>query len=150
MNFDELGNGDKMAGMRTALAFQRNRIAADRTLMAVIRTSLSMIGFGFTIYTFTTNIIQRSGALGLLRPEAPTRFGLTLIFLGVLILSLGIVNHYQYMQSLRHQRQDFIDQGLMPQKEMFPVSLALITAFLLALLGLYTAVSIILRAGLFF
>jgi putative membrane protein len=150
MNFDELGKTDKMAGMRTALAFQRNRIAADRTLMAVIRTSLSMIGFGFTIYTFTSNIIQRTESLGLLRPEAPIRFGLTLIFLGVLILALGIVNHYQYMKSLRHQRKDFVDEGLMPQKEMFPVSLALITAFLLAILGLYTALSIILRAGLFF
>ncbi|MFN9499253.1 MAG: DUF202 domain-containing protein [Erythrobacteraceae bacterium] len=62
MSFDELGNGDKMAGMRTALAFQRTRLAADRTMMAIMRTSLSMIGFGFTLYTFTTNFIKRDGA----------------------------------------------------------------------------------------
>jgi putative membrane protein len=149
MNFNELGNGDKMAGMRTALAFQRNRLAADRTLMAIIRTSLSMIGFGFTLYTFTTNFLKREGAMGLLPQQAPTRFALTLIFLGVLLLTLGIVNHYQYMQSLRTQRADFIAEGLMPTKEMFPVSLALITAFLLALVGLFTGLSIILRAGPF-
>lgn len=149
MKFDELGNGDKLAGMRTALAFQRNRLAADRTLMAIIRTSLSMIGFGFTLYTFTTNFIGREGAGGLLRQQAPTRFALTLIFLGVLVLALGIANHYQYMQSVRHQRDDFVAEGLLPPKEMFPVSLALISAFLLALVGLFTALSIILRSGPF-
>ncbi len=149
MKFDELGNGDKMAGMRTALAFQRNRLAADRTMMAIIRTSLSMIGFGFTLYTFTTNFIKRDGALGLLAQQAPTRFALSLIFLGVLVLTLGIFNHYQYMRSVRDQRDDFIAQGLMPPKEMFPVSLALVTAFLLALVGVFAAVSIILRSGPF-
>ncbi|MFZ4688494.1 MAG: DUF202 domain-containing protein [Polymorphobacter sp.] len=149
MSFDELGKGDKMAGMRTALAFQRNRLAADRTLMAIIRTSLSMIGFGFTLYTFTTNFLRRDGAAGLLAQQAPTRFALTLISLGVLLLVLGIINHYQYMRSVRAQRQDFIAEGLLPAKEAFPVSLALVTAFLLALVGLLTALSIILRAGPF-
>lgn len=149
MKFDELGNGDKMAGMRTALAFQRNRLAADRTMMAIIRTSLSMIGFGFTLYTFTTNFIQRETSLGILPQQAPTRFALALIFLGVLVLALGIINHYQYMQSVREQRDDLIAEGLMPQKEMFPVSLALVTAFLLALVGLFAGLSIILRAGPF-
>jgi putative membrane protein len=33
----------------TLLAMQRNLMAADRTLMAWIRTSLSLIGFGFTL-----------------------------------------------------------------------------------------------------
>lgn len=33
----------------TALAVTRTRLAAERTLMSWIRTSFSMIGFGFTI-----------------------------------------------------------------------------------------------------
>ena len=33
----------------TELTKERNRLAADRTLMAWIRTSLSLIGFGFGI-----------------------------------------------------------------------------------------------------
>ena len=127
MSFNELGNGDKMAGMRTALAFQRNRLAADRTLMAIIRTSLSMIGFGFTLYTFTTNFIKRDGAAGLLAQQAPTRFALTLIFLGVLLLTIGIINHYQYMQSLRTQRADFIadnNAGKSDPNQSFPIKMA--------------------------
>lgn len=149
MTFDELGKGDKMAGMRTALAFQRNRLAADRTLMAIMRTSLSMIGFGFTLYTFVTNFIRREGAAGLLPQQAPTRFALTMIFLGVLLLTLGIANHYRYMMVVRGQRETFIAEGLLPPKEDFPVSLTLITAFLLVLVGLAAGLSIIFRSGPF-
>jgi putative membrane protein len=149
MKYDELGNGDKMAAMRTALAFHRNRLAADRTLMAIMRTSLSMIGFGFTLYTFVTNFIKRDGAAGLLPQQAPTRFALTMIILGTLLLALGIANHYRYMMAVRDQRRDFITQGLLPPDEEFPISLTLVTAFLLALVGLATALSIIFRAGPF-
>ena len=34
------------------LAIDRTRLAAERSLMAWIRTALSMIAFGFTIYKF--------------------------------------------------------------------------------------------------
>lgn len=149
MTYDELGKGDKMAAMRTALAFQRTRLAADRTLMAIMRTSLSMIGFGFTLYTFVTNFIKRDGAAGLLPQQAPTRFALTMIFLGVLLLTLGIANHYRYMMSMRAQRGVFIADGLLPPNEDFPVSLTLITAFLLVLIGLAAGLSIIFRSGPF-
>ena len=36
----------------TDLGYERTRLAADRTLMAWIRTSVSMISFGFTIFKF--------------------------------------------------------------------------------------------------
>ena len=42
----------ELAARRTGMAFQRTRPPPDRTLMAVIRTSLSLIGFGFTIFQF--------------------------------------------------------------------------------------------------
>jgi uncharacterized membrane protein YidH (DUF202 family) len=35
--------------LNTELAFQRTRQAADRTLMAWMRSSISMISFGFSI-----------------------------------------------------------------------------------------------------
>lgn len=149
MKFDDLGNGDRMAGQRTALAFQRTRMAADRTLMAIMRTSLSMIGFGFTLYTFVTNFIKRDGAKGVLAQEAPVRFALTMIILGTLLLALGILNDSRYMNGLRAQRADLLAMGLLPPKDEFPRSLTLITAFLLLLIGLVTTLSIIFRSGPF-
>jgi putative membrane protein len=149
MNFDELGNGDKMAGMRTALAFQRTRLSADRTMMAIMRTSLSMIGFGFTLYTFTTNFIKRDGAEGLLAQQAPTRFALTMIFLGVLLMMIGIYSHIRFMLSVRSQRDSFVAEGFLPPKEDYPLSLTLVTAILLVLIGVAAALSVIFRSGPF-
>ena len=40
----------ELAARRTGMSFQPTRMSADRSLMSVIRTSLSLIGFGFTIY----------------------------------------------------------------------------------------------------
>jgi len=148
MQYEDLGNADKMASMRTSLAFQRTRMAADRTLMAVIRTALSMIGFGFTIYNFFQAYTGRALPNGFSIPEqAPARFGLSLVVLGVLLLILGIVNHYQYMRQLRSQRADFIVLGFMPGTSIFPPSLALITAFLLVLVGMLAVLSMIFRNG---
>ncbi len=39
----------KKTSITNALARDRNRAAADRTLMAWIRTALAMIGFGFAV-----------------------------------------------------------------------------------------------------
>lgn len=148
MQYEDLGTADKMASMRTSLAFQRTRMAADRTLMAIIRTALSMIGFGFTIYSFFRAYTGRELPMGFSIPQgAPARFGLMLVLLGVVLLTFGIINHYQYMRQLRHQRGDFIARGFMPGTSIFPPSLALITAFLLILLGLLAVLGMIFRSG---
>ena len=42
------------------LALDRNKLAAERTLMAWVRTALSMISFGFTIYKFLQVIDEQS------------------------------------------------------------------------------------------
>ncbi len=47
-----------LAEQRTDLAKYRSRAATDRTLMAWMRTSLSLIGFGFGIPTLVRTIDQ--------------------------------------------------------------------------------------------
>ena len=59
------------------LALDRNKLAAERTLMAWVRTSLSMISFGFTIYKFLQAIDEQS-TVPVLRPNAPRNVGLVL------------------------------------------------------------------------
>ena len=48
------------------LALERTRMAADRTLMGWIRTALSMISFGFTIFKFL-EYTQEQGVRPLMR-----------------------------------------------------------------------------------
>lgn len=44
------------------MSFQRARLSAERMLMSVIRTSLSLIGFGFTIFQFFEKLKQSGDA----------------------------------------------------------------------------------------
>jgi putative membrane protein len=124
-------------------------MSADRTLMAVIRTALSLIGFGFTIYQFFRYLRESVGAVQLLQSEAPRKFGMALVMLGVVMLSLGIWKHVAFMLELRAQRKTFVDQGLISGDDKFPVSITLITATLLLATGLIAIASMAMRAGPF-
>jgi len=139
----------KLSSRRTALAFQRTRMSSDRTLMAIIRTSLSLIGFGFTIYQFFRYLLETAGATQLLRGEAPRKFGMALVLLGVVMLSLGIWKHVAFMLELRAERKMFVEQELIPGDDKFPVSITLITATLLLTIGLVAIVGMAMRAGPF-
>ena len=140
-------NRTEMSSRRTGMSFQRTRLSADRTLMSVIRTSLSMISFGFTIYSFFHGLAA-SGAVA--TGEGPARFfGQALVLLGIGILSLGIVYHLVFMLGLRRQRGAMKASELIHAESVFPVSVPLVTAVLLLLLGIFAAFGIILRIGPF-
>jgi putative membrane protein len=149
MNYDDLGANEKMASLRTSLSVQRTRMAAERTLMATLRTSLSLIGFGFTIFSFFQGMSSGLIGEGVIRARAPARFGLALVFIGVLVLLLGTLFHYRYMVQLRRQRAEFIERGYLPGTSSFPISMSLVTSFLLLLVGLAAILSIMLRVGPF-
>jgi uncharacterized membrane protein YidH (DUF202 family) len=136
----------EMSMRRTGMSFQRTRMSADRTLMSVIRTSLSLIGFGFTIFQFFQKLRQ-ANQLG--SPEAALNFGLALVALGIGMLVLGIVYHVQFMLGLRHVRHEMAAEGLIHGESRFPVSLTLITAVVLLLVGVAAMVSMTLRVGPF-
>ena len=136
----------ELAARRTGMAFQRTRLAEDRTLMAVIRTSLSLIGFGFTIFQFFQRLREQDV---ITKAAAPRHFGLALVALGVLMLLFGIVYHVQFMLGLRRLRQSMREEGLIHGETVFPVSLTLITAFLLLLVGIAAIVSMEFQIGPF-
>jgi putative membrane protein len=119
------------------LATERTRMAADRTLMGWIRTALSMIGFGFTIYKFLESFPAKEGApgIGVLMQHSPRTVGLTLISLGVFSLVIACLQHWQYVKRLSSDQ---------PYRRW---DLGLVVAALIGLLGLAMIVSIILRAG---
>jgi putative membrane protein len=118
------------------LALDRTRLAAERNLMAWVRTSLSMLTFGFTIHKFLQYMQERS-QMELARPHAPRNLALALIGIGTLVLVVAGVQHVRYVRRL---------------DAVSPVGtwdLALVVAILLALLGVLLFGSILLNAGPF-
>ena len=83
----------------TRLAVQRTRLAQERTLMAWIRTSTSLIGFGFTIFKLfeylATSERRREPIL------SPWVLGMIMILAGLVGLALALIQHRQEMKALR-------------------------------------------------
>jgi putative membrane protein len=123
----------ELSARRTGMSFQRTRLSADRTLMSVIRTSLSLIGFGFTIFQFFEKL-HEAGAVK--SASAPRTFGEALVLLGVAMLVLGIGYHLAFMKGLREERASMKAAGLIHAETSYPISLTLITAVVLLILGL--------------
>jgi len=122
----------EMSMRRTGMSFQRTRMSAERTLMSVMRTSLSLIGFGFTIY----QVFQKLHEAEVIKHDlAPRNFGVVLVLLGIAMLISGIVYHVSFMSGLRRERQQMKDEGLIHAESQFPVSLTLIVALVLLLIG---------------
>jgi len=139
-------NRTEMSSRRTGMSFQRTRMSADRTLMSIIRTSLSMISFGFTIYSFFRGLAQ-NGALP--SGRAAIFFGQALVGLGVLLITFGIAYHVQFMLGLRRERAAMKGGALIHAESVFPVSITLIVAILLLMLGLGALAGTLLRIGPF-
>ena len=76
----------------------RTVLAADRTLMAWLRTSLSMLSFGFTIYKFLETA-AKAGALA--RPESPQKVGLFLVGMGTACMVLGVVDYWVTIRNVQ-------------------------------------------------
>jgi putative membrane protein len=138
--------GTELASSRTELAFDRTALAADRTLMAIVRTSLALIGFGFTIFTFFHTLSEKYLQLP---AAAPRRFGGVLIILGVILLTLGILNHWREARQRRGQRQELYDLKLVHQVESAKITSTMIIAILLLFVGLVAVLRVIARVGPF-
>jgi len=142
--------GDPYWGKRTAKAMsenltgknisnefakERTREAADRTLMAWIRTCLSLIGFGFGIAKFRDILVEAGLDRGQGHIHSTLIFGLSFIALGVFGLLAAVVQHWRILQHIK--RENFEYTGFRP--------VVMITAIILLLIGLFAFISIVLR-----
>src|SRR5690348_4633805 len=86
------------------MAMDRTWLAHERTLMAWVRTSASMISFGFTIYKFFQFEAERGVAMktGILSPRS---FALILVSIGLLSLLLATLAH-------RRERKEWARRGV--------------------------------------
>jgi putative membrane protein len=98
----ESGKPDSAKGS-TELAVDRTVMAADRSLMAWVRTSLSLISFGFTIYKFLDYSREQLISTGkdLHGISSPKFVGLFMIGMGILSLIFGALENMTTIKDLR-------------------------------------------------
>jgi putative membrane protein len=73
-------------------SWMRSELSNVRTLLSWTRTSVSMIGFGFTIYNFYSGIFDEVG--GTRGHEAARNLGLALVAAGTLAMVIALWNYW--------------------------------------------------------
>ncbi len=75
-------------------------LALDRTLLAWVRTSLTLIGFGFTLARFVYDLVQK-GVLQGVQSNYPREIGFGLMILGVATLIGGALEYVRFSKKLQ-------------------------------------------------
>ncbi|HEX8029947.1 MAG TPA: DUF202 domain-containing protein [Vicinamibacterales bacterium] len=117
------------------LAVIRTRLAHERTLMAWVRTAISLISFGFTIYK-AFQYLQDSQTVGFAGDAVGPR-GFAIAMIGIALGALAIAT-YDHRQSLKAMREEF---GI----GVVPYSKTTIVAGLIAALGIVALFAVMLH-----
>jgi putative membrane protein len=117
----------------TGLAVDRTRMAHERTLMAWVRTSTSLISFGFTIYKFFQYLRESSPTPLTEHFFGPRQFAMLMICIGLVTLVGATIQHRRDMKALRAHYAEV------------PYSLATVLAVLVSFLGIAGLLAAIFR-----
>ena len=128
---------DKKPSTNTELAKERNRAAAERTLMAWIRTCLSLISFGFGVDRIVT-ALQKSAVYEYIDdPMHLTRIlGLSFIGIGTVAIILAALEHRQELLHIQHEVYRYKSRS----------SLAFVVAVSIFFTGLFAFVGILIKS----
>lgn len=115
----------------------RVRFAAERTLLAWMRTGLALMGFGFVVARFGLFLREIAGVGHIAAQQQSTGWslwiGTGLITLGVAVSLVASFEYYHFVRSLKQGRP------YTPRTAM----LAVVVAFILAMLGIVMAIYLI-------
>jgi putative membrane protein len=91
--------GPNLSLISTQLSWMRSDLSNLRTLLAWARTSVSMIGFGFTIYNFYRGFLEDlSGGRG---ADSARNLGLALVAAGTIAMVIALWNYWSINHSLQ-------------------------------------------------
>jgi putative membrane protein len=126
------------ANLTNELAKERNRAAYDRTLMAWIRTAISLIGFGFAIaksYEYIQMDEMEKAGRFIDQIHAPLWFGMSFIVLGMLCILGGVVQYVKVVKQLQSGQFTYGE----------PRPLAKIVALILLIIGIFALITLFQR-----
>ena len=122
-------------------AWLRTRLAVERTMMAYMRTSVSLIGFGFAIFQLVYRLEKSPEGNSIRFPDAAWYLGLALIFCGVMV---AVFSAMEYRWTVRYLWSDgFAAVAGVTRKgkntPLFAVSLVIV------LVGMFAFFAVLLR-----
>jgi putative membrane protein len=122
-------------------AWVRTRLALERTMMAYLRTSVSLIGFGFAIVQFFEGLHDLPGARHVRFPDAAWYLGLGLISCGV---AAAVFSLREYQWTIRYLWSGSFAAiaGMRPEGKNTPL---FATAIVLVLIGTFAFFAVLLR-----
>lgn len=122
-------------------AWLRTRLAVERTILAWVRTAVSLIAFGFTIVQFFERMQQMPGTAPAQFPHAPRYLGLALIFCGIASLAIAMWE-YRWTIGYLWSRDYAPIAGMTKDGRNSPV---IAVAAVLMLVGIFAFFSILFR-----
>jgi len=136
----------ELASCQASLAFERTLVSLEQSLMGAIRTSLALITFGFALVLF---FHQVSGEMGVNLRIPARNFGLSLVAMGIGLVTIGLVGHRRRFISLQARMDDLYRRKLLLEGCPYRRSPIAVLALLLLLSGLLVMLGILIRVGPF-
>jgi putative membrane protein len=123
--------------------FESMMMDADRIMMQTVQTSMSLIGFGFSITTFFTDVSRPIPGQG--NGQTARIVGAALLVIGLVLLTGGIWNQRRYRRELQ-VRYDAVSPGTPAWAAIYGrFTPSYLSAMLLMLVGLLSLASVIVR-----
>lgn len=123
-----------MANLANELAKERNRAAAERTMMAWIRTCLSLISFGFGLDRII-GAINASRFQGSDHTGASVRLvSIGFVLVGIVAMAAATRQHLRTLRLIRRDDYVYVDQR----------SITVFTAVSLTVIGIFAFVLLVL------
>lgn len=133
---EEQKKSQKGTNLATELARERSCEAAERTLLAWVRTCLSLIAFGFAIYRFR-NLVQDM-YLDKSADTAAAILGLCFMLLGVLAMIAATIEHSKVLKQIKSDDFLYTRSGL-----------GMVVSVALALVGMLAFITVLLELFVF-
>ena len=127
----------KPTNINTELAKERNRAAAERTLMAWIRTCLSLISFGFGIDRIVSALAQTGIGYDLDPLHLSRILGLAFISIGTAAMMLSALDHRRELKRILQDNYLYAPR----------TSLSLVVSLCLVLLGAFAFIGILVKSN---